>query len=69
MEIGLAAMILKYGGIAALVILLGERVARITPNETDDKIIMYIRKLARIIGLDLPNVDSVNAKTPTESDK
>jgi len=69
MEIGLVAWLAKYAGIVALVVLLGERLARLTPNKTDDKVIMYVRKALRVIGVDLPNIDSVNAKTPTESDK
>ena len=69
MEVGLIAWLMKYAGVVALVVLLGERLARITPNTTDDKVVMYIRKALRVIGVDLPNIDSVNAKVPTESDK
>ena len=65
----LVAWIIKYGGVIALGMVLAERIARLTPNKTDDKVVDWVRKILRVIGLDLPNVDSVNAKAATESDK
>ena len=45
----------EVGVIAALVILAGERVARLTPTETDNKVLMKVRKIAQILGIDVPN--------------
>lgn len=45
----------EIGGIAALVILLGERVARLTPTETDNKIFKALRRLAQVVSIDVPD--------------
>ena len=46
---------MEIGVIAALAIPLGERIARPTPTETDDKILQSIRKIAMGVGLDFPD--------------
>lgn len=74
MEAGIAALVVKYGGVAALVILLGERLARLTPNKTDDKIVDVLRKGLRIVGVDFPNIEKseegvVTTVKPVEGDK
>lgn len=46
---------LEISGIVALVILLGERVARLTPTETDNKIFQALRKLAQVVSIDVPD--------------
>ena len=42
-------------GIVAAAILLGERIAKLTPTNTDNKVLRFIRKAARAIGLDFPD--------------
>lgn len=58
----LSLFLLKWGGIIALVVLLAERLARLTSNETDDKVVSFIRKSLRTLGLDFPNIDKVTDK-------
>jgi hypothetical protein len=38
-------------GVIALVIVLAERIALITPNTTDNKIVGVVRKIAEVVGL------------------
>lgn len=42
------------GGIAML-ILLAERVARITPTKTDNRVLKVIRRVANVLGLNVPD--------------
>lgn len=46
----------EISGVIALIILVGERIARLTPTETDNKIIQWIRKVANVIGVNFPDV-------------
>lgn len=47
----------EIAGIAALIILAGERIAKLTPTKTDNKILQAVRKVAKTVGLDFPDVD------------
>lgn len=69
METAVLAFLLKWGGVIALLVLAAERLARITPNTTDDLVVNWLRKVLKVLGVDFPNVDSYKASTPTESDK
>lgn len=46
-----------YAGIAASAIILFSRIARLTPNKTDNRLVKTVRKLARTLGLDIPDRD------------
>ena len=46
----------------AALILAGERIARITPTETDNKVLQVIRKVANVVGINVPD----NPGTPSE---
>lgn len=46
----------EIAGIAALVIIIAERIAKLTPTESDNKIVQAIRKTAKALGLDFPDV-------------
>lgn len=41
----------EIAGIVALVILLAEKVARVTPTETDNKVVAWLYKIAAVIGI------------------
>lgn len=43
-------------GIFALVILLAERVARLTPTNSDNKIVQILRKAANVLGINVPDI-------------
>lgn len=43
----------EISGIAAIVVVLASRIARLTPNQTDNKIVATIRKFFRVMGLDI----------------
>lgn len=45
----------EIGGIVALVILAAERVARLTPTNTDNKVLQFVRKIANALGLNFPD--------------
>ena len=40
-------------GVVAAVILFAERISKITPTKTDNKVLQFIRKTAKAIGLDV----------------
>lgn len=46
----------ELAGIIALVIVIAERIAKLTPTESDNKIVQAIRKTAKALGLDFPDV-------------
>jgi hypothetical protein len=41
----------EIAGIIALAIILFERIAKMTPNTTDNKILVFVRKVASVLGL------------------
>jgi hypothetical protein len=41
--------------IAGIVIVLASRVAKLTPNQTDDKVVAALRKLALVLSIDVPD--------------
>ena len=43
----------EISGVIALVILLAERIARLTPTETDDGIVKRLRAIARVLSIDV----------------
>ena len=45
----------EAAGAAALFILAFERVARLTPTESDDKIVQALRKVAKVLSIDVPD--------------
>lgn len=45
----------EIAGIAALVILAAERIARLTPTTADDKIVQAVRKVAKVLAIDVPD--------------
>lgn len=46
-----------YAGIAALTITLANRIAKLTPTDTDNKIVNTIGKIFAIIGIKVPDVN------------
>jgi len=61
------SLAVNYGGYIAVVlafILFGEKVAALTPNKTDDKVVTFIRKVASFIALKVPDVDRIQEKKP-----
>jgi len=46
----------ELAGIAAAIILAAERIARLTPTNSDNKVVQVIRKIANAIGLNFPDV-------------
>jgi len=61
--------ILTYSGVIIAVMYLADKIAKLTPNKTDDAWVNTMRKLLRIVGLSFPDVDKAKAKkpdTPTE---
>lgn len=44
-----------YAGVFAAVVVLGERIARITPTETDNNFFNWLRKLAMVFGIVVPD--------------
>lgn len=49
----LSQHITEASGIFALVIIIAERVARLTPTRTDDRILKALRGFARLLALDV----------------
>lgn len=47
----------EIAGVAALAVLIFERVARLTPNKTDDKLVSFVRKLFNILSVNIPDVE------------
>jgi hypothetical protein len=45
----------QIAGVLAAVVLLAERVARLTPTETDNKILRRVKRLADVIGINVPD--------------
>lgn len=45
----------EIAGIVALGILFFERIARLTPTKSDDKIVQAVRKVAKALSIDLPD--------------
>ncbi|GAB5387724.1 MAG: hypothetical protein Alpg2KO_06920 [Alphaproteobacteria bacterium] len=45
----------ELAGIAAMLILIAERVARLTPTETDNRVLAIIRRIANVLGLNVPD--------------
>jgi hypothetical protein len=41
--------------IAGIVIVLASRVAKLTPTQTDDKVVAALRKLALVLSIDVPD--------------
>lgn len=48
-----------WAGIVSAAVLLFARIARMTPNDTDNEVLKVIRKVSRALGVDIPEVDSV----------
>jgi len=51
----LTGFISEYGawiGVAAAVVIVFERISKLTPTQTDDKIVAWIHKIAAMLGLD-----------------
>lgn len=61
--------ILTYAGAIALGVLLAERLARLTPNKTDDAVVNILRKVLRAVGVDFPNIEETKTVENTESNK
>jgi hypothetical protein len=45
----------QIAGVVAAVVLLAERVARLTPTKTDNRILRRIKKAADVIGINVPD--------------
>jgi len=45
----------ELAGIAALGIVFFERIARLTPTKSDDKIVQFVRKAAKALSIDVPD--------------
>lgn len=45
-----------YIAIAVATIILAERIARITPTETDNKVLQWVRKIANVVGINVPDI-------------
>jgi hypothetical protein len=45
----------QIAGVLAAVVLLAERVARLTPTKTDNRILRRIKKAADVIGINVPD--------------
>ena len=43
--------LMDISGVIALAIIMFQRIAKLTPNETDNKIVEYVRKIASVFGL------------------
>jgi len=59
------------GGLA-LIMITASRIARITPNETDDRIVgralRYVRLACRVLSVDVPEVDDRRVAAPKQMD-
>lgn len=55
METLLALPWAEIAGIAALGIVFFERIARLTPTKSDDKIVQALRKAAKVLSVDVPD--------------
>lgn len=53
---------MEIAGIAALAILIGERVALLTPTKSDDKVVQFVRKIALAVGLKFPDIQKIDDK-------
>lgn len=45
----------EIAGIAALAIIVFERIARLTPTQADDKALQWVRKAAKVLSIDVPD--------------
>lgn len=45
----------QIAGVIAAVVLLAERIARLTPTETDNRVLRRVKKLADVIGINVPD--------------
>jgi hypothetical protein len=45
----------QIAGVLAAVVLLAERVARLTPTETDNRILRKVKQLADVVGINVPD--------------
>ena len=45
----------EISGSLALIIIAGSRIARLTPTSKDDAFFASLRKIGRVIGLDVPD--------------
>ena len=53
------SLILQYGeyiAVATALVLLFDRIAKLTPTESDNKIVAYAYKIFAIIGLKVPDI-------------
>ena len=44
-----------YAGLAVLVMTIADRVAKLTPTTSDDKVVQWVRKIAKAIAADVPD--------------
>jgi hypothetical protein len=45
----------QIAGVLAAVVLLAERVARLTPTETDNRVLRKVKQLADVVGINVPD--------------
>jgi hypothetical protein len=60
----IGAWITTYAGVIIAVMYLADKIAKLTPNKTDDAWVNTLRKLLRIVGLSFPDVDKAKAAKP-----
>lgn len=55
---------MEVAGIAALTIIVFERIARLTPTQSDDIAVQWVRRIASTIGLNFPDIQKIVKKEP-----
>lgn len=62
METGLFEVLVPYLGAAAFGLIFFEKLAKLTPNTTDNKWVDYARKIFSILGVKVPDVNQIDGK-------
>lgn len=48
--------VVVYGGVAAIFVLAFDRLSKLTPSESDDKVVAFLYRVFTILGVRVPDV-------------